>query len=72
MKLERECYAREFEAETQDGEIVRVTEVHAFESSKRYSRKEPCFRVSNGHTARRIGGGFFQVIETKEVLYEKP
>jgi hypothetical protein len=70
--MEHQYYAREFEAETLDGEIFHVTEVHLIEPGKSRSRKETRFSLSNGQTAKRIGGGFFQVIETKEILYEKP
>lgn len=69
--MEDECYAREFDAETPDGEIVRVTEVRRFESCRSYVRKAARFNLPNGHTAKRIGGGFYQVIETKQILYEK-
>ncbi len=70
--MEHEYYAREFEAETQDGEIVRLTEVHAFEPCKSLSRKERRFSLPNGQKAKRIGGGFYQVIDTKQILYETP
>jgi hypothetical protein len=70
--VEHEDYAREFETETRAGDIVRVTEIHAVEPGKPYSRKETRFSLSNGHTVKRVGGGFFQVIETKQILYEKP
>jgi hypothetical protein len=69
--MAHEYVFREFQAETETGKTVGVTEIHLFDPAVTYARGERHFRLANGAEVKHIGGEHYRVTKTGQILRGK-